>query len=115
MTVRNLLTMASGVKPDWVMRSRCTDWVRTFLAKPVKAPGTQYAYDSMVSYMLSAIVQRVTGKKLTEYLQERVFTPMNVTEWAWEESPEGINTGGWGVHIQPESLAKFGQLLLDEP
>lgn len=114
MTVRNLLTMASGVKPDWVMRSRCTDWVRTFLAKPVKAPGTQYAYDSMVSYMLSAIVQRVTGKKLTEYLQERVFTPMNVTEWAWEESPEGINTGGWGVHIQPESLAKFGQLLLDE-
>ena len=57
---------------------------------------------------------KVTGKKLTEYLQERVFTPMNVTEWAWEESPEGVNTGGWGVHIQPESLAKFGQLILNE-
>ena len=114
MTVRHLLTMASGVKPDWNMRSRGKEWIRTFLSKPVVAPGTQYAYDSMVSYMLAAVVQKVTGKKLTEYLQERVFTPMNVTEWAWEESPEGVNTGGWGVHIQPESLAKFGQLILNE-
>ena len=114
MTVRHLLTMASGVKPDWNMRSRGKEWIRTFLSKPVKEPGTQYAYDSMVSYMLAAVVQKVTGKKLTEYLQERVFTPINVTEWAWEESPEGVNTGGWGVHIQPESLAKFGQLILNE-
>ena len=114
MTVRHLLTMASGVKPDWAMRSRGKEWIRAFLSKPVEAPGTKYAYDSMVSYMLAAVVQKVTGKKLTEYLQERVFTPMNVTEWAWEESPEGVNTGGWGVHIQPESLAKFGQLILDE-
>lgn len=114
MTVRDLLTMASGVKPDWNMRSRGKEWIRTFLSKPVVAPGTQYAYDSMVSYMLAAVVQKVTGKKLTEYLQERVFTPMNVTEWAWEESPEGVNTGGWGVHIQPESMAKFGQLILNE-
>ena len=114
MTVRHLLTMASGVKPDWNMRSRGKEWIRTFLSKPVEAPGTKYAYDSMVSYMLAAVVQKVTGKKLTEYLQDRVFTPMNVTEWAWEESPEGVNTGGWGVHIQPESLAKFGQLILNE-
>ena len=114
MTVRHFLTMASGVKPDWNMRSRGKEWIRTFLSKPVEAPGTKYAYDSMVSYMLAAVVQKVTGKKLTEYLQERVFTPMNVTEWAWEESPEGVNTGGWGVHIQPESLAKFGQLILNE-
>ena len=114
MTVRHLLTMSSGVKPDWVMRSRCTDWIRTFLAKKVEQPGAKFAYDSMVSYMLSAIVQRVTGQKLLDYLQERIFTPMNITEVAWEESPEGINTGGWGLHIQPESLAKFGQLMLDE-
>ena len=113
MTVRHLLMMSSGVKPDWNMRSRGTEWIRTFLAKPVVKPG-EYAYDSMVSYMLAAIVQKVTGKKLTEYLQERVFSHMNVTEWAWEESPEGVNTGGWGVHMQPESLAKFGQLILDE-
>ena len=113
MTVRHLLMMSSGVKPDWNMRSRGTEWIRTFLSKPVVKPG-EYAYDSMVSYMLAAIVQKVTGKKLTEYLQERVFSHMNVTEWAWEESPEGVNTGGWGVHMQPESLAKFGQLILDE-
>ena len=114
MTVRHLLTMTSGITPDWNMRNQCKDWIRVFLAKPVDKPGVNYGYDSMVTYMLSAIVQRVTGKKISDYLQERIFTPMNVTEWAWEESPEGINTGGWGLHIQPESLAKFGLLLLNK-
>ena len=104
----------AAIFPELLPDSRGKEWIRTFLSKPVEAPGTKYAYDSMVSYMLAAVVQKVTGKKLTEYLQERVFTPMNVTEWAWEESPEGVNTGGWGVHIQPESLAKFGQLILNE-
>ena len=63
MTIRDLLTMSSGFEPDWNMRSRGKEWIRTFLSKPVKEPGTQYAYDSMVSYMLAAVVQKVTGKK----------------------------------------------------
>lgn len=113
MTVRDLLTMTSGITPDWWMRSHSSDWIRTWLAKPVAQPGTKYQYDSLCSYLLAAIVQRATGMTLLEYLKLKLFNPMHITEVAWEESPEGFNTGGWGLHIQTESLAKFGQLLLD--
>lgn len=114
MTVEDLLTMQSGIKPDWGIRSRGTEWIRMFLAKPVNnVPGEVFAYDSMVTYMLSAIVQRVTGKKVLDYLKEKMFNHMNITQVNWEESPEGINTGGWGLHIQSESLAKVGQMWLD--
>ena len=114
-TVRDLLTMTSGIKPDWGMRSRGTEWIKTFLHKEVKnEPGTVFAYDSMVTYLLSAIVQRVTGVKTLDYLQTKLFDPMHIEVVNWEVSPEGVNTGGWGLHIQSESLAKIGQLWLDE-
>lgn len=114
MTVKDLLTMTSGVKPDWNMRNRYKNWVEVFLNKEVKnTPGEVFAYDSMVTYMLSAIIQRVTGKTVLDYLDEKLFSQMNIEKVAWEISPEGFNTGGWGLHIQSESLAKIGQLWLD--
>ena len=113
MTVRDLLTMTSGITPDWNMRNLTSDWIRTFLAKPVKTPGKKFEYDSISTYMLSAIVQKVTGMTLLDYLKQKLFIPMHITDVAWEISPEGINTGGWGLHIQSESLAKFGLLLLN--
>lgn len=114
MTLEDLLTMQSGIKPDWAMRSRGTEWIKTFLSKPVtNKPGEVFAYDSMVTYMISAIVQKVTGMKVLDYLQEKLFNHMNISVVNWEESPEGVNTGGWGLHIQSESLAKVGQMWLD--
>lgn len=113
MTVRDLLTMTSGITPDWNMRNNTPDWIRTYLAKPVKTPGKKFQYDSICSYVLSAIVQKVTGMTLLDYLKLKLFTPMNITDVAWEISPEGVNTGGWGLYIQSESLAKFGLLLLN--
>lgn len=114
MTVRDLLTMTSGIKPDWGMRSKGREWIKTFLSKEVvNKPGEVFAYDSMVTYMLSAIVQKVTGMKTLDYLKEKLFNKMNISVVNWEESPEGVNTGGWGLHIQSESLAKVGQMWLD--
>lgn len=113
MTVRDVLTMTSGITPDWNMRSITSDWIRTYLAKPVKTPGKKFEYDSICSYLLSAIIQKVTGMTLLDYLKLKLFTPMNITDVAWEISPEGVNTGGWGLYIQSESLAKFGLLLLN--
>ena len=112
-TVRDLLTMQAGIEPDWNMRNNRRDWVRGYLSKPVSTPGKSFKYDSLCTYMLSAIIQKVTGKTLLEYLRPRLFEPMNIWDVEWEVSPEGYNTGGWGLHIQSESLAKFGQLLLN--
>ena len=115
MTVRDLLMMASGVTPDWTMRNNSMDWVKDWLAKPVDAkPGSLFQYDSMCTFMLSAIVQRVTGQTMLEYLQKRLFDPMHITVADWETSPDGINTGGWGLRVQAETMAKLGLLLLNK-
>lgn len=113
-TVRDLLTMQAGITPDWEMRNLCDNWLESYFAKPVIGPGSKFQYDSICSYVLSAIIQRVTGMTTLEYLNDRLFRHMNITDVAWEQSPEGITTGGWGLHIQSESMAKFGLLLLNK-
>ncbi len=114
MTVRDLLTMSSGIEPDWEMRNNGDQWCQTWLGKPVATPGKQFKYDSMCTYLLSVIVQKATGVKLLDYLKARLFNPLHITEVEWETSPEGFNTGGWGLRLQAESLAKFGLLLLHD-
>lgn len=114
MTVRDLLIMASGIKPDWIMRNNNPDWITEWLAKPVThEPGKLFQYDSMCSFMLAAIVQKVTGMTMLDYLKKHVFDEMHITEVDWEQSPDGINTGGWGLRLQAESLAKAGILMLN--
>ena len=114
-TVRDLLTMTSGFEVDTKMRTFSSHWIEGYLKHPMVArPGERFAYDSIDTYLLSAIVQRVTGMKMMDYLKQRLFLPLGITEAYWEESPEGINSGGWGLYLQPESLAKFGQLLLNK-
>lgn len=111
-TVYDLLTMRSGLPVDTEMRTKVRNWTRTYLSHaPSSAPGTNFAYDSIDTYLLSAIVQRVTGKTIMQLLQEHIFTPMHIQQAYWEESPEGISCGGWGLYLQLESMAKFGQLL----
>ena len=114
MTVRDLLTMSCGhdVEPTG-QREEGVDWVQAFLAHPVvHEPGTFYLYNSLGTYMLSAIVQKVTGEKVVDYLTPRLFDPLHIDKPKWEESPQGINTGGWGLYLKTEDLAKMGQLLL---
>jgi hypothetical protein len=89
------------------------NWARTFLAQTIAhKPGTQFMYNSAATYMCSAIVQKVTGQTVLEYLTPRLFNPLGISGMRWETCPRGINTGGWGLSIQTEGLAKFGQLLL---
>ena len=67
-------------------------------------------YNSAATYMLSAIVQQVTGQKLIDYLEPRLFAPLSIRGATWETCPRGINVGGWGLSVQTEALAKFGEL-----
>jgi len=113
-TVRHLLTMSSGIDPDGLMRNENTDWIKTYLSKPVNEPGKLFKYDSLCTYLLSAIVQEVSGDKVLDYLKPRMLDPLHIQTVGWEESVAGINVGGWGMHLQVESLAKFGQLLLQK-
>lgn len=115
-TVRDLLTMNCGHDTDPTSSIRNVegnDWAKAFLAYPVEhKPGTFYCYNSLGTYMLSAIVQIVTGEKVVDYLYPRLFQPLGIEKPRWDESPQGINTGGWGLYLKTEDLAKMGQLLL---
>ncbi len=114
MTVEDLLTMRSGVLFTEAEALTEADWVRRFLEDSLQGePGTEFAYSSLNTYMLSAIVCRKTGKSLTEFLRERLFAPMGITDFHWETCPKGIEKGGWGLYIRPEDLAKLGQLVMD--
>ena len=117
MTVRDLLTMSCGhdVEPSFRDAKPDQDWVTVFLAHPVvHEPGTFYLYNSLGTYVLSAIVQKVTGEKVVDYLTPRLFEPLHIDKPKWEESPQGINCGGWGLWLKTEDLAKMGQLLLQK-
>lgn len=115
MTVRDLLTMSCGHDVEPSFRNPEQDWVTAFLAHPVvHEPGTFYLYNSLGTYMLSAIVQQVTGEKVVDYLTPRLFEPLHIDKPRWEESPQGINCGGWGLYLKTEDLAKMGQLLLQK-
>lgn len=113
MKISDLLSMRTGQRRE--SSSLEPGWVEAFLATPVEnEPGTTYRYSSMATYMLSAIVQKVTGEKVIDYLTPRLFNPLAIEGADWETSPEGINTGGWGLRLKTEDLAKFGLLYLNE-
>lgn len=113
LTVRHLLTMDAGAKMTTDMRKMGDSWENYFLAVPGLGTDHRFRYNSFCTYMLSAIVQRVTGQRLVDYLGSRLFQPLGITRYDCEESPSGVCTGGWGMRLDVESMAKIGQMMID--
>ncbi len=114
MRVRDLLTMTVGHQKE-VFAAGSSEWRKAFLAHEVPhKPGTHFQYNTPATYMLSAIVQKVTGQKTVDYLQPRLFEPLGIEAPRWDDSPEGISLGGYGLFLKTEDIAKFGQLLLQQ-
>ncbi len=117
MKIKDLLSMSAGQTPDptFAVVANDSNWVKAFLALPVvNKPGTKFLYNSLATYMLSAIVQKVTGEKMIAYLTPRLFNPLGIQGVDWEVDPRNINTGGWGLRIKTEDMARFGQLYLQK-
>lgn len=113
MRVKDLLTMTAGheTEPDRLGE----DWVESFLSAPVvHRPGTTFMYSSMATHMLSAILQGLTGQRLLDYLTPRLFEPLGIVGATWDQSPAGIDAGGFGLKVRTEDIAKFGQLYLQK-
>ena len=142
MRVRHLLSMNTGHKADttaqvfggryvagWLgpsvrLRQDMTgdvlpvdaeDWPRIFLSLPVEyQPGSWFVYNTAATYMLSAIITRLTGESLLDYLRPRLFDPLGIENPIWESDPRGVNLGGTGLHIHTEEIARFGQMYLQK-
>lgn len=115
MTVENLLIMSTGQERQPSEQELKAGWRKAFLGVPVAdPPGSRFRYNSIATYMLSALVQKVTGQTLTAYLRPRLFEPLGISGMDWESSPEGIDSGGWGLRVKTEDMARFGQLYLQK-
>ncbi len=116
MRVRDLLTMSTGQHEETLrgfpFQSQ-ENLVQKFLALPVDhKPGTFFVYNTPATYMLSAIVQKVTGETVLQYLGPRLFEPLAIEDPLWPASAQGVTLGGFGLSVRTEDIAKFGQLYL---
>jgi len=111
-TLSHLLTMTAPVPFNEASSMATDDWIRGYLSTPrINEPGRKFQYNSLNTYMLAAAVTKVTGRSLTEYLEERIFAPMGIADYFWETCPKGFVKGGWGLYMLPEDLAKLGLLV----
>lgn len=112
MRVRDLLTMTTGHQ-DEPPTSPDAMSARSFLAQPVPhPPGTHFKYNTAATFMQSALVQKVTGQTVLDYLRPRLFEPLGISQPVWDTNFEGISLGGYGLRVRTEDIAKFGQLYL---
>lgn len=117
MCIEDLLTMQTGhaSDPTELTNDEYGSWEKIFFEAPVEyQPGTHFVYNSLASYMLSGIIQKVTGMEMIDYLQPRLFAPLQIVNAKWVNSPTGINVGGDGLYVTTEDMAKFGQFLLNK-
>ncbi|MBQ8551823.1 MAG: serine hydrolase [Clostridia bacterium] len=117
MKVKHLLSMNTGHQNDTFGRIATAEpeWAKRFLALPVEnEPGTHFCYNTTATYMLSAIITKLTGMRMADYLRPRLFNPLGIEGVIWDESPEGINFGGWGIHVSAEDILKLGVLYLNK-
>lgn len=116
--VRHLLSMNTGHKQDTtghVFAGEDDNWPRAFLSLPVEyQPGTWFVYNTAATYMLSAIITKLTGEPLLSYLRPRLFDPLGIENPSWETDPRGVSIGGSGLHGKTEDIARLGQLYLQQ-
>lgn len=112
-TVEHLLTMTSGVPFGEAGSVTETEWSRAFFASAMSfAPGTEFYYNSMNSYMLAMVVTELSGRTVMDYVAERIFAPLGITNYFWEIGPENVEKGGWGIYLSAESWAKLGLMFM---
>ena len=118
MTVRHLLSMNTGHIEDttgYLHQDADGNWPRAFLALPVvRVPGSHFLYNTGATYMLSAIITKLSGISLLDYLTPHLFEPLGIENPTWETDPRGINTGGFGLNVKTEDIARFGQMYLQK-
>ena len=122
-TVQSLLDMTSGIEwteplsdpapPSVTAMEFCPDWIKFILDRPMSsAPGVTFNYNSGNPHLLSAIITKLTGMSALEYAKAKLFGPLGIDEVYWDQDPQGISNGGYGLYLQPRDMAKIGYLYL---
>ena len=108
-TVRHLVTMTAGKMIGMAKSRHEKDWLKIFFSAPfVFKPGKAFLYINDNFYMLSAIISKVYGETLIDFLYPRLFLPLGIIKKpVWETGIHGYASGGWGLYMSTEDLAKI--------
>ena len=114
--VRHVAAMASGHLEDMIEPTLALDPVEPvrgfLLIPPDRAPGSVFAYSQPCTYTLAAIVQRLTGQTLIEYLRPRLLDPLGIDQAGWQRDAAGRDLGYTGLHATTDAIARLGLLYL---
>lgn len=112
-TLEHLLSMTSGVEFAEAGAVTEKNWTEAFFASPLRfSPGERFSYNSMNTYILAKVAERISGRAFGELAEEYIFAPMGIKNYLWEIGPEGMEKAGWGLYMSTESWAKLGVMFL---
>ncbi|MCP5064334.1 MAG: serine hydrolase [Ignavibacteriae bacterium] len=122
-TIRNLITMQSGIdynnsgsdgETDKILRQLPDNIVEFILDRPQKnSPGATFQYKDGDPQLISAILQKVTGKPTDEWADEVLFSKIGMTNYNWVRYKDGTTLGGFGIETTPRELAKVALCVAD--
>ncbi|MBR1746937.1 MAG: serine hydrolase [Clostridia bacterium] len=113
-TLRHLLTMSTGNAFNELESASSKKWIADYFNSANKfGIGKKFDYNSLNTYIIGAIIEKLTGRSLSDYIQEKIFDKLDISKTYFERSPEGIAKSGWGLYILPEDMAKLGILMRD--
>lgn len=113
-TIYHLLTMTAGVNFDELSAYFSSCWRNAFMGSELSfEAGSDFAYNSINTYMLSAAIQKKSGMHFKDFIEKYLFFPMNITDITWDMCPEGFVLGGWGMKLSIRDMLKLGQLYLN--
>ncbi|MGG4220706.1 serine hydrolase [Paenibacillus jamilae] len=121
-TIEHLLTMSAGFnwtefggQNSFPTMSKTSDWVQFVLSQPLSdIPGTRMEYSSGCSQLLATLLRSASGQTVAEFAEEQLFQPLGIHSYHWETDPQGTHTGGFGLHLRPLDMLKFGRLYLNK-
>ena len=114
-TVRQMLTMTTcGKSPSW-FRSEDPDRTHLYFQprEKYRPAGTLWEYDSPGSQVLTNLVEKLAGKKLFDFMYERMFSHMGTFQTAKIlQTPNGDSWGDSALLCTTRDMASFGRLLM---
>jgi CubicO group peptidase (beta-lactamase class C family) len=123
-SLESLLTMSAGLEwneaytggvSDVLALFGEQDWTAYVLNKDIiEDPGSNFNYNSGISVVVGEILEQAVGQSVEEFVAKNLFIPLGITEWDWETTGDGSSNTGWGLHLRPRDMLKFGELYLNE-
>ena len=121
-TIDHLLSMSAGFDwPElgewdgWPHMIHSPNWVNYILERPLNAePGERMNYNSGCSHLLLSILQKVSRMSAKDFAIKYLFSILNIKDFIWHVDPQGVNIGGFGLHMSIEDMQKFGYFYLNK-